>query len=100
MTNEEKILTILEQMQGDVADLKQGQVRLEERVADLEQSDQVSRRSLLNMENVLLPNIKLAIDGIVGLDHYNEEQDNRIRKLEDRVERHDVEIFELRQSVG
>lgn len=35
MTNEEKILAILEQMQGDIANLKQGQAKLEQGQAEL-----------------------------------------------------------------
>ena len=37
MNNEEKILQILTQMQGDISDLKQGQAKLEQGQAKLEQ---------------------------------------------------------------
>ena len=84
MTNDEKILEILMQMQSDISDLKTGQAKLEQDVADLK-AGQVKleqdvaglktdvadlktgqerlSQNVVNLENELVPKVTALFDG-------------------------------------
>lgn len=77
MTNDEKILEILMQMQSDISDLKTGQSKLEQDVsglktdvtalksdvADLKTGQERLSQNLVNLENELVPKVTALFDG-------------------------------------
>lgn len=84
MTNDEKILEILMQMQSDISDLKTGQAKLEQDVtdlktgqakleqdvaglktdvADLKTSQERLSHNVINLENELVPKVTALFDG-------------------------------------
>lgn len=84
MTNDEKILEILMQMQSDISDLKTGQAKLEQDVsglktdvavlktdvtalksdvADLKAGQERLSQNVVNLENELVPKVTALFDG-------------------------------------
>ena len=82
MNNEEKILTILEQMTGDIAELKQGQAKLEqgqlEIRKDVHQLQQGQKEIRKDIKQLKLE-MKYAFDDVAMGDVRTE---NRIKKHE------------------
>jgi len=102
VNNEEKILAILEKMQSDISDLKQGQAdtnarlnRVEKDVQSVKQDVQAVKISQMRTELEQYPRISAALDGfLVNRDRVNA-QDERIVFLEKKTTDHDVRIFGL-----
>ena len=63
MTNDEKILEILMQMQSDISDLKTGQAKLEQDVADLKAGQEQLSHNVVSLENELVPKVTALFDG-------------------------------------
>ena len=88
MNNEEKILQILTQMQGDISDLKQGQVNMNGRLDNLEQG-QASMQS--DISNLKQGQAKLE-KGQARLEAKIEDIDLNIRGLWEDVKRADLRL--------
>ena len=114
MTNEEKILMALEMLAEKVDKLEQGQLEMRSDIKSLKQDSkaakiymsltneslEVVKASTLRTEHEYYPKVQASLDGIVAGMEHDEAQDKRIRRLENKVEQHDVEIFGLKQSAG
>ena len=126
MNGEEKILAILEQMQGDISDLKQGQTRLEggqvrlegqmdklegrmdkledrmDKLEDgqsaLQQDVERIKNSIVNIELTEMPKIAAALEGFEFHDSAIRRQDLRILNLEHLTDRHTIEIAGLKKG--
>lgn len=70
MNNEEKILTILQQIQNDITELKEGQSRIESIVSDLEPKNAVRHLEL----NTNIEEMHKDIKFIKHKLHINEEE--------------------------
>ena len=64
MNNEEKILAILEQMQGDIASLKQGQATLEQGQEELRVGMNAMREEMNDRFDSLESSLKMAWEDI------------------------------------
>ena len=85
MNNEEKILAILEKMQGDISGLKEdvnslkaGQARLEQKVRDM---DEVLMRTALLQENEVIPKLNILMESHTAL--LDQHLPERVKKLEE-----------------
>ena len=108
---------ILEQILGELKDLKQGQSKLEARLEashskledrfskleadmrDVKDSLEAVKASALRTELVEYPRIQAALDGIVAATEKIESHDNRINVLENKVEKHGFEIVRLKSAI-
>ena len=95
---------ILQQILTELTNLKN---EMDKRFDNLEQKQNqmadtldTVRKSTLNTELVQYPKIQAALDGLAGVFEHNEQNDARLQTVEDKVERHDVEIYALKQAVG
>ena len=112
MSNEEKILQILEtqgalletlvvkvdRLEQGQAKLEQGQAKLEQKVDTLEERLQVVRDSQLNVELKELPRIAAALDGYKLNRETTEQHNERITCLEKEVGGQDIRLFTLEQA--
>ena len=64
MNNEEKIIAILEQMQGDIASLKQGQATLEQGQEELRVGMNAMREEMNDRFDSLESGFKMALEDI------------------------------------
>lgn len=80
MNNEEKILSLLEALTKDVAELKQSQIKLEGDVNSLKEG-QVKTNVIL--ENEIRPNISLLAEGHKGVIERLDKLDSMADELED-----------------
>jgi uncharacterized protein YoxC len=116
MTNESKILTMLENltedvggMKQDIGSIKQGQERLELRMDGLEQ-DNISihaeltqvhksvrriRKSVIRIENDQGQKINVLFDAFQANKDENTETRQRVSVLEERVDKHDFRLAAL-----
>jgi len=114
MSNEEKILEILGQIQIDISGLKEGQKLLEQRqtameqrltaieqrltaleqglkavktdIAYLKESLETTRASVINIELKELPRIQAALDGAASAIERGMDNERRITRIEKRME--------------
>jgi len=61
---------------------------------------EVVKKSVLITEQVHYPRIQAALDGFVAASEHNEWQDQRIQAVEETVQRHDIELFVLKEAIG
>ena len=94
MTNDEKILAILEQIQTDITDLKQGQTRFEERQIGFEerlvgfekiQAEHLaytkSLHQLINEDFILLQEVDKKVDRLANVTQDHEVTIQKLRAL-------------------
>jgi len=105
VNNEEKILSILEQMQGEIFGFKQWQAKVDQRQTKLEQdisemrdSLEVVRCSTLRAELEEYPRIETCLDGLLSALNRDDLHEKRLQGLEKKVDRHDADIFALKAS--
>ena len=87
--------TEMADMKTGMADMKIGMANMKTGMADLRESFQAIRASQLRVELEELPRIAAAIEGVIGSNEKNVEQDQRIFVLENKTEKHDIRISSL-----
>ena len=102
----------IDKLEALTAKLEQGQLEMRSDIKTLKSDAQAAKfhmstanerldtmkNSILRIEMEHLPKIQAALDGSVTAIEHNKEQDKRIRVLENKTDRHDVEIFGLQQA--
>ena len=99
MNNEDKILAVLERLQGDMSSLKDDVLSLKSDVFLLKESQEVIRDSQLKVEHEELPKVQAALDAYAGVLNKRMEHEKRIAALERTVDDHGVRIFKLEEAV-
>ena len=69
-----------------------------EELKELRQDNQIIKRSVLNLELVEMPRIRVALDGVAANSGALDEHEHRITALEDMTERNAIEITVLKQA--
>jgi len=114
MNNEEKILAMLEKLErgqlelrGEISVLKEKETASNGKMdlvilqmKQLSQDIEVTKCSALTTEHDHYPRIQAALDGFATATEHNEWQDQRIQAVEETVQRHDIEIFALKEAIG
>ena len=98
MNNEEKILQVLTQMQGDISDLKQGQAKLEQGQAKLKQDVEETKRIVLVIEQEHGESIAALHDGYSALYDISNEIRDDIKELKAASEKNDVSIAVMKHG--
>ncbi|MCL2829025.1 MAG: hypothetical protein FWD99_09875 [Oscillospiraceae bacterium] len=125
MSNEDKILAMLEnndtvlktlvekvdqldkkvdkldlEMRGEMRVFRTDVTALNIRVGKISQDLDVVKLSVLTTEHDHYPRIQAALDGFATATEHNEWQDQRIQAVEETVQRHDIELFALKEAIG
>lgn len=105
MNNEEKILSMLEEMNGRLSTLEEGQAELKEglaitrsTVARVEKDLAITRGAIAKIENEHGKLLQAIIDGQVAQEEKLQDHQPRIVRLEDVTEKHSLEIAALRKA--
>lgn len=95
MSNEEKILAILEKMQGDIAGLKDGQAQMQGDIAGLKNGQAQMQ------EDIAIIKLRLDLDIEKRFDAVNEGIDAILEKLtpKDRVDELESDVIVLKTAV-
>ena len=106
MNNEEKILSILENMQSDISGLKAGQVRLESKVDGLEAgqltlADEIHKTNRI-IELDIQPKIQVLFEGHADHSRVLSEHTAALERIENKIDRlsetqivHEIELQAL-----
>jgi len=86
-------------LKTDVSDLKADMVTMKTNMADMQESIQTVIASQLRFEIEELPRIAAAIEGVMGSNDKNVEQDNRILVLENKSENQNIRITALEYAL-
>ncbi|MDL2294029.1 hypothetical protein LJC60_05290 [Ruminococcaceae bacterium OttesenSCG-928-D13] len=103
MNNEEKILQMLEQLQGDMATVKQGQAATNARLDNMEQSQAAMlekqdnhTKAIMNLENSVMHELKMLNELLPDALAKREAFEDMAAKVDD----HDNRIFALEQAAA
>jgi len=88
------------EMRGEMRVFRTDVTALNIRVGKISQDLDVVKLSVLTTEHDHYPRIQAALDGFATATEHNEWQDQRIQAVEETVQRHDIELFALKEAIG
>ena len=94
MNNEEKILMILEQLQGDMVSVKSDVASTKGDIAQIKEQQEVHTRSITQLENSVMHELKLLNENLPDAVARSEKLD----EVAGTVENHGQRIFALEQK--
>ena len=96
MNNEEKILQVLEQMNGRIEGLENGQASMQEQQVSMMEQQEIHTRSITKLENSVMHELKLLNELLPNALAKREAFEDVAAKVED----HDRRIFALEQKAA
>lgn len=98
MSNDEKVLEALAQLQGSVSQIQSSVSKLEADVSELKQDVQFVRECTVRIENDYGKKLDSLFDGYLANHEIIARYDSRVSKLERDMERTSIELRYLRPA--